>query len=274
MRHCALTLAATWLMAGAVVAEAPKIDRTIAKEPVYQSKTPKYGLLVFGPEAKGHVWLVLDGDTLYVDRNGNGDLTEAGKKVAAEKPDRQTPRENDHSFDVGELTIGGKTHKSFDINVTPISSWREQAPLRQRPEVKAALEKDPNAAVVSLSIEVEVPGLKGGADGGRVYYMAGFSDRCGVLQFANSPADAPVVWLGGPLEITFPYDLPTLRVGHDTDLVFIVGTAGIGPGTFASIGYEGTIPEEISPVAELTVPGAKPGDPPIKERTEIKCGRC
>src|SRR5262249_30448580 len=55
-------------------ADLTKIDRTIAKEPVYQSK-PKYGLLVFGPHARTRVWLVLDGDVLYADRNGNGDLT-------------------------------------------------------------------------------------------------------------------------------------------------------------------------------------------------------
>src|SRR5262245_16708877 len=70
--------AITWLALSPVLAEATdltKIDRTIAKEPTYKTK-PKYGLLVFGPEAKAHVWLVLDGDVLYVDKNGNGDLTE------------------------------------------------------------------------------------------------------------------------------------------------------------------------------------------------------
>ena len=44
----------------------------------YQSKSPKYALLIFGPEARTRIWLVLDGTTLYVDRNGNGDLTDAG----------------------------------------------------------------------------------------------------------------------------------------------------------------------------------------------------
>ena len=53
-----------------------KVDRTIAKEPAYKTK-PRYCLLVFGPEPKIRVWLVLDGDVLYVDRNGNGDLTHA-----------------------------------------------------------------------------------------------------------------------------------------------------------------------------------------------------
>lgn len=58
-----------------------KIDRTIAQEPVYGHK-PKYCLLVFGPEAKTRVWLVVDGDVLYVDRNGNGDLTERNERVS------------------------------------------------------------------------------------------------------------------------------------------------------------------------------------------------
>ena len=46
-------------------ADLTKIDRKIAKEPAYQNE-PKYCLLVFGPEAKTRVWLVLDNDTLYV----------------------------------------------------------------------------------------------------------------------------------------------------------------------------------------------------------------
>jgi hypothetical protein len=62
-------------------ADLTKIERTIAKEPAYKSK-PKYCLLVFGPEAKFRVWLVIDGNAFYIDRNGNGDLTEPGEQVA------------------------------------------------------------------------------------------------------------------------------------------------------------------------------------------------
>jgi hypothetical protein len=56
-----------------------KIDRIVRKEPAYQTKAPKYCLLVFGPEAKLRVWLVLDGEVLYVDQNEDGDLTGAAK---------------------------------------------------------------------------------------------------------------------------------------------------------------------------------------------------
>src|SRR4051794_18801088 len=62
-----------------------KIDRTIAKEPAYQSKAPRYGLLVFGPQAKSRAWVVLDGDFLYVDRNCNGDLTEEGERLVIKR---------------------------------------------------------------------------------------------------------------------------------------------------------------------------------------------
>ena len=52
--------AALLLWSGAAgAADLSKVDRTIKKEPVYQSK-PKYCLLVFGPKADTRVWLVLD----------------------------------------------------------------------------------------------------------------------------------------------------------------------------------------------------------------------
>src|SRR5262249_21300210 len=72
----------------AAAADLTKIDRTLTKEPAYQG-TPKYCLLVFGPQAKTRVWLVLDGEVVHVDRNGNGDLTEKGKQVPLSGLDAQ-----------------------------------------------------------------------------------------------------------------------------------------------------------------------------------------
>jgi hypothetical protein len=63
----------------AQAADLSKVDRAIKKEPAYKGK-PKYCLLAFGPEAKTKVWVVLDGTDVYVDRNGNGDLAEAGER--------------------------------------------------------------------------------------------------------------------------------------------------------------------------------------------------
>src|SRR6266478_3980742 len=75
-----------------------KIDRRIAKEPRYESKSPWYCLLLFGPEQKTKVWMVLDGKRLYVDRNANGDLTDDGG-----------PFTGDFSFHIPD--VGGKDGK-------------------------------------------------------------------------------------------------------------------------------------------------------------------
>src|SRR5947207_2599263 len=80
-----LSLALTTL--ATLAADLSKIDRHIVKEPAYQSK-PLYCLAIIGPEAKARVWLVLDGDRLYVDRNANGDLTDDGEPVRL--PDKKS----------------------------------------------------------------------------------------------------------------------------------------------------------------------------------------
>ena len=58
-----------------------KVDRIIAKG---IPKPTIYTLLVFGRKPID-AWLVMDGeDVLYVDRNGNGDLTEEGERVVVD----------------------------------------------------------------------------------------------------------------------------------------------------------------------------------------------
>jgi hypothetical protein len=70
-----LSLLLTFVLSPAAAADLAKIDRAINKEPAYNGK-PKYCILVFGPEAKTRIWLVMDDHSLHVDRNG--DLTAAG----------------------------------------------------------------------------------------------------------------------------------------------------------------------------------------------------
>jgi hypothetical protein len=269
MTRFTLALAVACLVAGT----APAADRP-AKEPAYQTKTPKYGRLAFGPDGKDRVWLVWDGETLYVDRDGSGDLTAPAAKVAAQKPRHGGPREEDdgYSFEVGDLTLGGKTHKGLTIFATPLKRYTSPS-VQNLPGVKAVLEKDPKAMACMLRVEAEVPGLKGNGVGGRVVYLAGPLDLNGGLLFADEPARAPVVRAGGPLEINFYTERPSLRVGRESEFTFVIGTPGDGPGTFAMIGYEGTVPGGLNPVAEVTYPPAKPDDPPVIEKYEIK-GRC
>jgi hypothetical protein len=85
MRTQLILVALFGIFAGAAhAADLPdlsKIDRRIVREPHYQA-TPHYALLVFGPTAEHRSWLVIDGETVaYIDRNGNGDLTEPNERV-------------------------------------------------------------------------------------------------------------------------------------------------------------------------------------------------
>jgi hypothetical protein len=86
MKPAAIVLLGLWLGWSDLrsnAADLAKINRSIVKEPKYKTE-PYYALVVIGPRAEKRVWLVVDGDTLYVDRNGNGDLTEANERVAGD----------------------------------------------------------------------------------------------------------------------------------------------------------------------------------------------
>src|SRR5262245_52302093 len=76
MCNALLSLALSLVASGpsAKVVGYAKVDRTLSKEPAYKN-APQYALLLFGKEAKLRVWVVLDGETLYLDRNADGDLT-------------------------------------------------------------------------------------------------------------------------------------------------------------------------------------------------------
>ena len=231
------------LTAGSVAsaADLSQIPRTIAREPPYRTK-PKYCLLVLGPETKTRIWLVQDGDTLYVDRNGNADLTEPGKKVAAEKHGSD---DRNYTFTAGELREGGKRHLNLSVGVSDLN--------------------------YNVGLEVEVPGFQGLGAGGRLVQGAN-SDANGVLRFADRPQDAPIVHFGGPW--TMGLYRPTmlwLDRSNNVDLVF--GTPGLGVGTFAHVGYEGVVPDNLAPRIDITFPSRKAGESPLIAGYELK-DRC
>src|SRR5882724_5540093 len=123
-RTSLMAVLAVWFAIGTLAAaDLGKVEGTLRKEPAYQTKTPKYGLLVFGPEAADRVWLVHDGDTLYVDRNGNGDLTEPGEKIKAKADKSRDHAEFGYTFEVGDLSVGGKVHKGLSVSFPPLALY-------------------------------------------------------------------------------------------------------------------------------------------------------
>jgi hypothetical protein len=272
IRSSVICLSLPIIFATQAYAQTPDGERRIAKEPAYESKAPQYGLLRFGLGGKNSVWLVRDGANLYVDRNGNGDLTEPGEKVAAKVGAGADPEAEGYAFEVGDVSVGGRTHKALALYFTPLRLYATSA-IGKRADAKAALAKNPKAWIVSLRVDIDHPELKGEGLGGRAVYMVGPVDLNGLLQFADSPSSAPVVDFSSLLEITFYAELPTLRAGRSSQMELVVGSPGIGPGTFAMLEYEKTIPRTVYPVVELTLPAKKPGESPVKEKFELK-GRC
>jgi hypothetical protein len=281
MRRSVVLAVASVLLLGASAADAAdltRVDRTIKKEPAYQSK-PKYCLLVFGPEAKHRVWLVLDGDTLYVDRNGSGDLTEEGKriKVPAFTPSTHTAHDRERSIEAGDLSVGGLTHTGLVVS---------QTQYRRKPDVSRGTglttpqgwqeyldeiwRRVPDGLVymVSLNLDAGCYGLFGERRGQRVNHF-GWIDGNGQLVFADSSREAPVLHFGGPLTLRVnPSD--KLQRGNAPELTTLcLGTPGVGPGSFVTMGYD-LVPKDVHPALEVRFPAREPGGQPVTRKYVLK----
>ena len=222
-------------------ADLTKVDRTIKKEPAYQAK-PKYCLLAFGPEAKHRVWLVIDGDTLYVDRNGNGDLTEPGERIKAPAFVPSThPLLRERSIEAGDICVGGLTHTGLVVS---------QAEY-ERGVVHG----------VSINLDPRCYGLFADTNGQRVKHHAGI-DGQGQLALGDSPQNAPVVHFGGQLMLSVRPDEKFRRGNDHGEVSFWLGTAGLGPGTFA-ITYHDLLPKDRRPLVEIRFPAKEARQQPV-----------
>lgn len=258
------------LGSGAFAADLAKVDRSIHKEPKYSGK-PKYCLFVFGPEAKHRVWLVQDGAKLYVDKNGNGDLTDEGEKIAAQKEEHGGVEGMEgFSYEVGDVKVGGKTHKGLTVGLMPLKSLTRNQNLMEIPAIASAIRKSPDAVTTAINIDVECTTIRSSGPGGRVGYMLMVFDTRGVLQLADKPAMAPIIHFDGPLEVDFFGTKPTWIGGRSHDAILCVGTSGAGPGTFAMIRYEDTIPAGKHPILTATYQSKSAPDKPFKEQYELK----
>jgi hypothetical protein len=240
----------TWLATFTLVLLTPpasavdleKIDHPLRKEPVYQSKTPKYCLAVLGPKAEMRVWLVLDGDVLYVDRNGNGDLTEPDERVKIATPD-QDPAQ------FSEIDITDSQGKKVAKLSAHAWGW-----LQRKNDPQAKLE-----VTVDATLE----------DGRR---FVAWGDEKSPLVFATRPADAPVVHFGGPLVMGLEIRQPLRRKSAaEFELNMAVGCKGRGVGSFAALIYT-PVPKDAYPRVVFEFPGPA-ADQSIKAELIVK-DRC
>ncbi len=212
-----------------------KVDRTIGKEPAYQSQTPKYGLLVFGQEAKIRAWVVLDGDFLFVDRNCNGDLTEKGERLVIQR-----------NWELNlDKTKPGKWIQGDDVSVE-------------------ITEPDGTQHHVTIRRTSTGVGLAAKSHGGQ-YVGATYRED---LVFAARPQDAPIVHLNGPLTLQLIDPPRKWASGESVDLVVLFGTPGLGKGTFAYMIHS----FQPRPTADIEFPAKNRGAEPTVVKVALAAG--
>src|SRR5262249_30583540 len=190
----------------------------LAKQPRYTAPRPLYGLLVLGPQARTRIWMVLDKskpeadryDVLYADVNGNGDLGEADERFAGHKEG------DDLRFRLPDLKdpASDVTHTEWSVRVSKDASPDVMVSLKWRggPKMGGGYPQEPDG---------------------------------GYLKFANTPAEAPILWANGDGPFRFQrWYSSRLTVGGADDLKVFLGQQGIGTNSFWAF------QEHVLPAAE------------------------
>ncbi len=202
MRSLTAVLTLVLLAPAFAAAETPdlsKIDRRIAKEPVYAGK-PQYGLLVIGAEGQTRLWMVLDqtkdAKTLYVDLNGNGDLTESQERFGIDGNAFNLPNFKD--------AVTGASHTDFKVRLSETGGKQTvmiNLKWRDKLRMGGGYPQDP---------------------------------ATGYLSFADTAAQAPILWANGDGPFRFQrWFSGTLTIGgNDCSFKVFIGQQGLGPNSF------------------------------------------
>jgi hypothetical protein len=232
-----------------------KIDRSIRKEPVYQTKDPRYCLLVFGLEAKTRVWLVLDGDILYLDRNGNGDLTDPGERFVVRGPGEPIPqakiwqhwgmtrpRKQPYETDDQPILSCGPEISWFDFSQIVPNEDHPNNPYSKDQKIRP------------ISIDVVTKG--------------GFQESAH-LAFAERPEDAPILHFDGPRRLALCDDdgSVSLRRSADRELGLFLATPGFRVQLLTG---HSLIPKDVHPIAEIECPPGWFGREPVRWKVELQ----
>jgi hypothetical protein len=204
------------------------IDRRIVKEPKY-SASPRYLLLVFGAKAETKVWVVEDGENLYVDKNGNGDLTDDGPPIVPRNlREFTTPTGKQWSFhyELDQIVPSdGSRHTAFCLRRWNFSDKEDQYGL-------------------SLTLNGKTP------------MYAGWT-----LGWGASPKTAPIVHFGGPLRPRILRRQEFTLGSEPSRLSLVFYTVGLGEGAHSRLSID-ALPPEVIPQLEIDWPVAA-GSPPL-----------
>ncbi len=209
-----------------------QFERRIAREPQYES-SPRYALLVLGTHAESPVWMIEDGETLYVDRNGNGDLTDDGPPI----------RPSDVRI-FGRLP-NGKPKRDFDYLLGEI---------KLKTKSREARHTDFSLARWNYGDDKDGYGLRVTIDG-KIPMYAGWTEFWG-----KSADTAPVIHLGGPLRLRMLRYKEFVLGSGPARLSIAFVNPGRGEGAHSRLSIDALV-EDVVPVAEITWPVAEGAAP-------------
>ena len=229
------------------------IPRQIHKHPKYQSSQPKFGLLVLGAKAEVRVWVVIDGDVLYLDRNGNGDLTEPGERFELEV-----------THFTKEIRDDAKTLKSIML------SDPKQRPDQAKDD-QPILSCEPRVTWFHVFHLVPREGSyqekRWTKDSFDLTIFANGCNEFARAEFGDSPEEAALIAFMGRRTFKLDQDeQPILRRGQDNSLTVAIYCEGFRSKTVIDHNF---VPESIHPVVEIECLSSDPHRPPIRVRAEL-----
>jgi hypothetical protein len=232
-----------------------------AKKPRYANE-PRYALLVFGPKREQRVWMVLDGTTLYVDRNGNGDLTEPDERLEPNNP-------KDCSNKFG----GSGSHTHMDIfEFTVATAGGGNTKLRLQHWIRAKNFQPSTEFEKKIFAERAAMGYENST----LWRLDGLGRGQTPLLFMPKPADAQVCALDGPLTFSLKMaDRAVLQRGEGgSDLAFHIAVIGRPPigmdRVFINPLATNEVPEGAHLEVEIEFPSKAANAPPLRRKYLLK----
>jgi hypothetical protein len=246
-------------------ADLKNVSRILKNEPVYQTKAPKYCLLAFGLEAEKRAWLVVDGDVLYVDRNGNADLREDGERMKV----RTVNKELD-----SKVLLAG--HSFVDLIDPQKTAFRTED--RDVPTLKGSARYtrfkvgyftfDQSYIPESKEEKEKLKSLERNWKGFIDVYtkVDGKVLQRGRAKFASQPQEAPIIHFDGPMTFDMAEPLPQLAPGTASEIRVRLVTKGFGEETVTWLASHDAIPADLHPVGEIEFPTSNSSEKPTRAK--------
>jgi len=233
----------------AVLALAEDAGRPAAPAEPAGLRAPKYACLKFGAKAPRFVWMIWDGDVLYVDRDADGAFAPA-ERVAGVRGKRSAEfLEETFTFAVGTL---GPWTGDVQVSISCYDPRYENDDPRLRSLV----------AALRTTVQPHVA---------YAYFTnaKGKTRRVLMTQFRKERDEAPVIHVDGPLTLgpVESLGVQTLWLGEENDFQVSLGTPGLGVGSFSFAMYD-EFPKAPRPTAVMRFPGR---DEPVTFKLKDKC---